>query len=77
MWHYFDLLLIVVIVSISGAYAIYALGSVKLKRAVLTVLVRVFGVRVFSIFSPRLTGCSNCSPGDSRAELLRKLNKPN
>jgi hypothetical protein len=74
MWHYLDLLLIVVIVLISGAYAVYALGSVKLKRTVLTLLVRMFGARVFSVFSPRLTGCSNCSAGDSRADLLRKLN---
>lgn len=73
MWHYLDLLLIVVVVSLSGAYAVYALSSVRLKRAILTMLVRVFGVRVFSIFSSRLSGCSNCSAGDSRADVLRKL----
>jgi hypothetical protein len=73
MWHYLDIILIAIIVALSAAYAVYALGSVKLKRVILTLLVRVFGVRVFSFFSPRLSGCSACSAGDARAELLKKL----
>ena len=73
MWHYLDVILIAIVVTLSAAYAVYALGSVKLKRMALTLLVRVFGVRVFSFFSPRLSGCSACSAGDARAELLKKL----
>ncbi len=77
MWHYLDVMLIALIVTMSAAYAVYALGSVKLKRAVLTLLVKVFGVRVFTLFSPRLSGCSACSAGDTRAEILRKLTAKN
>lgn len=77
MWHYLDVILIALIVTMSAAYAVYALGSVKLKRAVLTLLVKVFGVRVFTFFSPRLSGCSACSANDARAEILRKLTAKN
>ena len=73
MWHYLDVILIAIIVAVSAGYAFYSLGSIRLKRGVLTLLVRVFGVRVFSIFSPRLGGCSACSAGDSRAQILKKL----
>jgi hypothetical protein len=73
MWHYLDLVLIMLIVTLSAGYALYSLGSIRLKRAALTLLVSVFGVRVFSFFSPRLGGCNACSAGDARAELLRKL----
>ena len=77
MWHYLDVILIALIVTMSAAYAVYALGSIKLKRAVLTLLVKVFGVRVFTFFSPRLSGCSACSASDARAEILRKLTAKN
>jgi hypothetical protein len=73
MWHYLDVILIAIIVAVSAGYAFYSLGSIRLKRGVLRLLVRVFGVRVFSFFSPRLSGCSACSAGDARAELLKKL----
>jgi len=75
MWRYLDVLLITVIVTLSAGYAIYALASIKFKRAVLTLLVKVFGVRVFMFFSPRLGGCSACSANDTRAEVLQKLKK--
>lgn len=73
MWHYLDVILIAMIVSVSAGYAVYSLGSIRLKRAALSMLVRIFGVRVFSFFSPRLGGCSACSAGDTRAQLLKKL----
>jgi hypothetical protein len=75
MWHYLDVILIAVIVAVSAGYAFYSLGSIRLKRGVLSLLVRVFGVRVFSIFSPRLGGCDACSGGDARAQLARTLNR--
>jgi hypothetical protein len=73
MWHYLDVILITLVVACSAAYAVYALGSIKLKRIALTWLVRVFGVRVFTFFSPRLGGCSACLGADARADLLKKL----
>jgi hypothetical protein len=75
MWHYLDVILITLIVTISAGYAFYSLGSIRLKRGVLTLLVRMFGVRVFSIFSPRLGGCDACSGGDARAQLARTLSR--
>ena len=75
MWHYLDVMLIAIIVAVSAGYALYSLGSIKLKRAALTMLVRVFGVRVFKLFSPRLGGCSACSANDARADILRKLSE--
>jgi steroid 5-alpha reductase family enzyme len=73
MWHYLDAILIALIVAVSAGYAVYSFSSIKLKRALLTLLVRVFGVRVFMLFSPRLGGCNACSASDARADVLRKL----
>lgn len=72
MWHVLDVLMVVVVVAISATYAIYSLSSVRVKRAILSLLVRCFGVRVFSLFSPRLSGCSNCAGGARPGDNLRK-----
>ncbi|MGE0115400.1 MAG: hypothetical protein AB7T07_11025 [Steroidobacteraceae bacterium] len=76
MWQLLDVLLIAVVVLLSGVYAIYALSSVRMKRILLSLLVRCFGVRVFAVFSPRISGCSNCDSAVARhAEFLRKLKR--
>jgi steroid 5-alpha reductase family enzyme len=74
MWHLIDVATIALLVIMCAVYAFYTFSSIKLKRAILTLLVRVFGVRVFNIFSPRLGGCSACSGGDARQQLRRTTN---
>jgi hypothetical protein len=73
MWQLLDVLLITVVVAVSAAYAIYSLSPVRAKRAILGWLVRIFGIRVFSVFSPRLSGCGNCAGGARPDDGLRKL----
>lgn len=77
MWQFLDVVLIAVAVLLSAMYAVYSLSSVRIKRAILSGLTRVFGVRVFSVLSPRIGGCSGCEGGASRsANVLSKLKKP-
>ncbi len=72
MWQMLDVVLITVVVSAAAAYAIYALSPVPAKRVILGWLVRIFGVRVFWVFSPRLSGCDNCAGGARSDDRLRK-----
>lgn len=72
MWQWLDVLLIAIVVAFSAGYAIYALSPVRAKRVILGWLVRCFGVRVFSVFSPRLSGCSHCAGGARPDDQLRK-----
>ena len=72
MWHVFDIVLTTLVVLLCCGYALYSLSSVTIKRAVLTLLVRCFGARVFSVFSPRISGCDNCAPGSSDLQLRKK-----
>lgn len=72
MWHLLDVLLIALVVLLSGFYAVYSLSSVRVKRFCLSLLVRCFGVRVFNIFSPRLSGCSGCASDKNNLDALRK-----
>lgn len=76
MWRWLDAVLITVVVLISGVYAVYSLSSIRVKRAMLSLLVRCFGVRVFTVLSPRIGGCDNCGTTDARAEIFRKLKHP-
>lgn len=76
MWRVLDIVLVSAVVTFSAAYAIYALSSVRTKRAILGWLVRIFGVRVFSIFSPRLGGCGQCAGGARPDDQLRKSVQP-
>lgn len=70
LWHWLDVALIVLTVTLSATYAVYALSSVRIKRSILSGLVRCFGVRVFSVFSPRISGCNNCDAG-ARPDLRK------
>lgn len=72
MWQWLDVLLIAIVVACSAAYAIYALSPVRAKRVILGWLVRCFGVRVFSVFSARLSGCDGCDAGARKVELLKR-----
>lgn len=71
IWHWLDVVLIALVVTLSAVYAVYALSSVRIKRLILSRLVSWFGMRVFSVFSPRISGCNNCEAG-ARPDL-RKL----
>lgn len=71
MWQVLDVVIVAAVVAFSAAYAIYALSSVRAKRVILGWLVRIFGVRVFSVFSPRLGGCGQCASGARPDDLLR------
>jgi hypothetical protein len=75
MWQLLDMVLITIVVAVSAAYAIYSLSSVRAKRVILGWLVRCFGVRVFSVFSPRLSGCDQCAGGARPGDQLRKPTK--
>jgi hypothetical protein len=72
MWQLLDVLLIAAVVAVSAAYAVYALSPVRAKRVILGWLVRIFGVRVFSVFSPRLSGCDQCAGSARIGDKLRK-----
>jgi hypothetical protein len=75
MWQLLDMVLIAIVVAFSAVYAIYSLSSVRAKRVILGWLVRCFGVRVFSVFSPRLSGCGHCAGGARPGDQLRKPTK--
>ena len=75
MWQWLDVILVTLIVVLCAAYALYALGSIGLKRHLLSLLVRCFGLRVLSILSPRLGGCDNCSAGSRGSDFLRKTKR--
>jgi hypothetical protein len=72
MWHVFDIVLTTFVVVLCCGYALYSLSSANIKRAVLTLLVRCFGTRVFSVFSPRISGCDNCAPASRDLQLGKK-----
>ncbi|MGC3979862.1 MAG: hypothetical protein QM808_01235 [Steroidobacteraceae bacterium] len=75
MWSWLDKLLIALVVLCSAVYALYSLSPVAVKRKLLSLVVRVFGLRVYSWLSPRVGGCDNCGGGaDLRNKaLLQKL----
>lgn len=72
MWHLLDAFLMAIIVLLCSAYAVYSLSSVRVKRVLLSWLVRCFGIRVFSVLSPRIGGCNQCAAGTRDLEFLRK-----
>ncbi len=72
MWQMLDIVLMAIVVAVSAVYAVYALSPVRAKRVILGWLVRCFGVRVFSVFSPRLSGCGHCGGGARPGDQLRK-----
>ena len=71
VWQSLDTLLVLLLVLGSALYAVYNLGSVRIKRYMLEWLVRCFGLRLYSWLSPRVSGCSQCS-GDLQAERTVK-----
>jgi hypothetical protein len=75
MWYLLDIALIAIVVLLCSCYVIYSLSSIHIKRVLLSWLVRIFGIRVFSVLSPRISGCDNCSAGTPAAEVLQKLKK--
>lgn len=73
MLHLLDILLVALLVIVSVTYTLYALGSIRIKRRMLEWLIRCFGLRAYTLLSPRLGGCHGCSEGAPKHSLSRTL----
>lgn len=75
MWHVLDLILVLTLVSLSALYAVYALGSMQIKRRMLELLIRCCGLRVYALFSPRSGACTHCPADLQKRNLVRQLRR--
>ena len=71
MWHTFDLVLVMLLVTLCTIYVVYSLGSLRIKRRMLEWLIRCLGLRAYNLLSPKLGGCSGCSDEIPRHESLK------
>ncbi len=75
MWHLLDLILVSILVSLSALYIVYALGSMRVKRRMLELLIRCCGLRVYALFSPRAGSCSHCPAELQKRNLVRQFRR--
>lgn len=73
MGYWLDRVFIVLVVAISAVYVIYALGSMSVKRRILAGFIHCFGLRIYTLLSPKIMGCTHCGVELQKKNLIRQL----
>jgi hypothetical protein len=71
MTHALDIALVVLAVSASAAYVVYALGPKRIKNVYSRLATKYFGLRAAKWFAPsKHSSCNSCPSHEQHKELL-------